>query len=207
MLEIGCASGAFLQRMAGQGWQVEGVEASAKAAARAQALGFSVYAGPLEQAPDPSHSYDLIVGWMVLEHLHNPVESLRKLWQWTRPGGWLALSVPNAASHEFRIFKDAWYALSLPTHLYHYTPESIQKALEAGGWHLERIFHQRVLGYLAASIGYILQDRGWSGRITKPLLCFPESDYASYYFYPLGLLLNLFGQTGCMTVWARKLAE
>src|SRR3546814_19345766 len=59
---------------------------------------------------------DLIVGWMVLEHLHQPLAVLRKLRRWIQPDGWLVLSVPDAGSLEFRVFGDRWYALQLPTH-------------------------------------------------------------------------------------------
>jgi SAM-dependent methyltransferase len=106
MLEIGCASGAFLHQMAGQGWQVQGVEFSQKAAQAAEQLGYPVHAGPLETAPRPGEPFDLIVGWMVLEHRHDPIGGLKKLGEWAKPGAWLALSVPNAASQSFRFFKN-----------------------------------------------------------------------------------------------------
>jgi 2-polyprenyl-3-methyl-5-hydroxy-6-metoxy-1,4-benzoquinol methylase len=207
MLEFGCGSGAFLHRMAGRGWEVEGIELSPKAASVAQALGYSVHIGSLERAPDPAHSYNLAVGWMVLEHLYDPVRALQKLRGWTRPGGWLVISVPNATSLEFRVFKDNWYALQVPTHLYHFTLQTLKRVLEAGGWQMERVFHQRVLGNLAASLGYILQNRGHNNKLTKILLEFPENGTMQYLCYPLAFLLSLFGQTGRMTVWARKLHD
>ncbi len=53
MLEIGCASGSFLHKMAGQGWHVEGIEFSEKAAQSAINLGYKVHIGALEDAPAP----------------------------------------------------------------------------------------------------------------------------------------------------------
>ncbi|MDD5035344.1 MAG: methyltransferase domain-containing protein, partial [Methylococcaceae bacterium] len=64
MLEIGCASGAFLHQMARQGWEVEGIEFSPQAAQCARDAGFKVYSGSLESAPEPQRPYDLVVGWM-----------------------------------------------------------------------------------------------------------------------------------------------
>ena len=75
---------------------MEGIEFSPKAAAVARALGYPVHAGSLETAPAPVEPFDLIVGWMVLEHLHDPVLALKKLNAWMKPGGWLVLSIPNA---------------------------------------------------------------------------------------------------------------
>lgn len=133
MLEIGCASGAFMNQMAEKGWVVEGIEFSPQAAANARALGYPVYAGTLEMAPDPLESYDLVVGWMVFEHLHNPILAVQKVYNWVKPRGWLVLSVPNAQSVQFKIFKDAWYDLHLPNHLYHYTPNTLRNVLKRGG--------------------------------------------------------------------------
>jgi 2-polyprenyl-3-methyl-5-hydroxy-6-metoxy-1,4-benzoquinol methylase len=203
MLEIGCASGAFLHHMAGQGWQVQGIEFSEKAAQAAAQLGYRIHAGPLETAPQPDEPVDLIVGWMVLEHLHDPVGGLQKLREWAKPGAWLALSVPNAGSLEFRLFKDKWYALQLPTHFHHFTPATLEKVLSASGWKLEKVHHQRVLSNLIASTGYVLRDKGYA-KLGQKLIDFPERGrWMVYALYPLAWLFSVLGQTGRMTVWAR----
>ena len=203
MLEVGCASGAFLHQMASQGWQVQGIEFSEKAAQAAAQLGYRVHAGPLETAPPPEEPFDLIVGWMVLEHLHDPVGGLQKLREWAKPGAWLVLSVPNSASLEFRLFKEKLYALHLPNHLYHFTPQTLGRVLQAGGWTLEKVHHQRVLSNLIASAGYVLRDKGYA-RLGKKFIDFPEQGGRWVYaLYPLAWLFSVFGQTGRMTVWAR----
>lgn len=202
MLEIGCASGAFLHQMAARGWEVEGIEFSESAARRAAQLGYPVHVGALETAPSPRESYDLIVGWMVLEHLYDPVAGLRMLREWAKPGAWLVLSVPNAGSLEFRLFKDRWYALQLPTHIHHFTPETLKEILQAGGWKLKKVYHQRILSNFIASAGYLLKDKGYV-KLGGKLLAFPEnSGRWPYILYPLAWLLSVFGQTGRMTVWA-----
>ena len=204
LLEVGCASGAFMHQMAGQGWQVEGIEFSEKAAKAVAQLGYRVYAGPLELAPEPNEPFDLIVGWMVLEHLHDPIGGLKKLREWAKPDAWLVLSVPNTGSLEFRLFKNNWYALQLPTHLHHFTPETLRRVLLAGGWTLEKIHHQRVLNNLIASTGYVLRDKGYVG-LGQKLIGFPErAGKWPYVLYPLAWLSSVFGQTGRMTIWARK---
>ncbi|MBN1311280.1 MAG: class I SAM-dependent methyltransferase [Anaerolineae bacterium] len=205
MLEIGCASGVFLHRMALQGWDVAGIEFAEGPASAARQLGYHIETCQVEVAPDPSQPYDLIVGWMVLEHLHDPVAVLRKLHGWLAPGGWLVLSVPNAASLEFSLFRDAWYALHVPNHLYLYTPITLQRLFTHTDWQLECLFHQRVLNNLFPSLGYLLQDRGLSGKLTTLLVEFPKHAWhVQHILYPVACLLAAFGQTGRMTVWARK---
>ncbi|HEX8145396.1 MAG TPA: class I SAM-dependent methyltransferase [Pyrinomonadaceae bacterium] len=205
MMEFGCASGLFLHRMAAGGWKVEGIEFAEKAAEAARSLGYRVHAGALEDAPDPEERYDLVVGWMVLEHLHEPVKALRKLHSWTRPGGWLAVSTPNVGAREFTLFKDAWLALHLPNHLYHYTPETLSRVLDSGGWQVREIFHQRQLSNLLASFGYVLKDRRSLPALSEKLIRFPDRGGKLHYFlYPVSYLFSLLGQTGRITVWAQR---
>src|SRR5436853_7543594 len=132
-LEVGCGAGSFMQKMVARGWQVQGIEASLGVAAMAATAGFDVYAGALEDAPTPRDKFDLIVGWMVLEHLHRPVLALEKLRAWAKPGAWLVLALPNAGSWDFKVFRNKWYALELPRHLYHYTKATISLMLATTG--------------------------------------------------------------------------
>lgn len=206
MLEVGCASGSFLAVMAEQGWNVQGIEFSDTPAENARAAGFLVTTGSVESAPAPSDPVDLVVGWMVLEHLHDPIYALTKLANWTRPGGWLAISVPNAAAAEFHILKGSGYALQLPTHLYHYTPESLARVLANSGWRIEKIFHQRTLGNIVGDLGNKLEDVGAPDWLVNLLKRLPERVlFLNLVLYPLAWILSLFGQTGRMTVWARKI--
>ena len=205
MLEIGCASGSYLHKMAKAGWQVQGIEYSPIAAESARKLGYPVDTGALEIIEKSPNSYDLIVGWMVLEHLHQPVQGLRKLASWARPNGILVVSVPNAGAIEARIFGSRWYALHLPNHLYHYDTTTISKMLKAGGWDVVRIHHQRTIANMVGSLGYWLFDLGLT-RIGQKLVHYPERSgrLGALLTFPLSLLLACMGQTGRMTVWARR---
>lgn len=208
MLEIGCASGAFLQQMNGLGWKVTGIEFSRAAAENAKAAGFNVHAGALEDAPEPENYNDLVVGWMVLEHLHKPVLALQKLKNWTRPGARLVLSVPNAGSGDFALFGQYGYALQLPNHLYHYTPDTIEKVLRAGGWKLEKIHHQRLMSNWFGGLGQLLYYKGYDNGLVTWLRSYPrKAGKLHYLFFPLAALLAAFGQTGRMTVWARRIDD
>jgi 2-polyprenyl-3-methyl-5-hydroxy-6-metoxy-1,4-benzoquinol methylase len=205
LLEVGCASGSFLQRMSRRGWQVSGIELSAEAARSCAALGYPVHAGPLETAPDAGGELDLVAGWMVLEHLHDPVGGLAKLRAWTRPGGWLAMSVPNAACRERRWFGDAWFPLHLPNHLFHFTPATLRQTLARAGWKVRRIACQRHLGDLIASAGYVLQDRRRLPALAKLMAAYPWwGGRLNLALLPLAYPLSLMGQTGRMTVWAQN---
>ena len=107
------------------------------------------------------------------------------------------------ASWEFRLFKEKWYALHVPNHLHHFTPDTIRLVLQASGWTLEKVHHQRVLSNLIASTGYVLRDKGYA-KLGQKFIDFPEQGGRwPYALYPLAWLFSVFGQTGRMTVWAR----
>jgi 2-polyprenyl-3-methyl-5-hydroxy-6-metoxy-1,4-benzoquinol methylase len=208
MLEIGCASGSFLSRQANLGWQVAGIEFSPSAAARARQAGYEVHCGPVETAPNPQEQFDLVVGWMVLEHLHDPVGALRRLHAWTRPGATLVVSVPHLSPLLLKAFGNACYGLQVPTHLYHFTPTTLRHLLERGNWRLERVFHHRVLSCLLGSLGHRLRDSGHLPGVARWLENFPDrATRLHQIFYPLAMILAALGQTGRMTVWARRVDD
>ena len=203
MLEIGCGSGAFLQEMHRRGWSVEGIERSPDAGAAARALGYPVHIGPLETAPDPPAPYDLVVGWMVLEHLHHPIAALERLGRWSAKGAWLVASVPDASAYEFRLFRDAWFALAVPGHLFHFTPRTLGLVLERAGWRLERVMWHRNPNNLLLSARYRLLERGWTGP-AEALQEVADEKRLPRARLLLGTLLGTLRSSGRMTIWARR---
>ncbi len=109
-LELGCSHGAFLIQLRELGWECVGIEPAAEVAARAVEHGFDVRVGSLEAvvAADPQtftpNSFDAVFAWMVVEHLHDPVATLRIARELLKPGGTLSFSVPNFGCWERRAF-------------------------------------------------------------------------------------------------------
>lgn len=135
LLDVGCASGLFLEAMLKYRWQVEGVELNATAAQATSArLNIPVYAGPLEQARYADASFDAVTLWDVLEHLHDPLASLRELRRILRPGGAIFLRVPNAASYVARWWGRYWSGYDLPRHMTLFTPSTLTQMLAEAGF-------------------------------------------------------------------------
>jgi len=204
-LEVGCASGRFMQKLRRRGWTVQGIEPSAGAADRARRSGFSVHAGPLETAPPPPQPLDLVVASHAFEHLHQPLDCFRRLRRWSRLGAYLTCAVPDAGSMLFRRFRGAWYDLDLPRHLFHFTRSALGAMLAAAGWKVVRVRPQRTLNSLAGSLGNAVMDRsGDRSVLGDALLRFPESrSPLKPLTFPLSLLLAALGETGRMVLWAR----
>jgi hypothetical protein len=191
--------------MRARGWQVEGIEPSAYAAGAAREQGLCVHHGSVANATVSGAPFDMIVLFMTLEHLHEPVETLRRVRDWSHPGTWLVLSVPNAASIDFTWFRQCGFAVQAPTHLYHFTPETLELILGRAGWRIERLVHQRSEANLMASLGLLAADLGLPLTRTRWLLDYPyEARLARFLLYPLAFALGASEQSGRMTVWARR---
>jgi len=206
LLEIGCGTGSYMHAMALKGWQVQGIEVSPFAAEIARSYGYPVDIANIESMPDPLKPFDLIVGWHVLEHLHHPVGTLKRIRGWLKPNGYMVLAFPNMGSIQFNIFKDRWYPLSLPTHLFHFTPDTIRKVLKSARWEIDKIFYQKIYMDIFTSIGFVLEDYlGKTSPLTKFFLNLRKSESrVLLILYPFARLLAFFHQTSRMTVWAKK---
>jgi len=202
LLEIGCASGVFMAHMAAQGWNVSGIELSHHAARRAQQAGLNVYLGTVELALAPAQPFDLIVGWMVLEHLHEPIRVLRTLRAWIARTGWLVVSLPNADSADFHWFRRYWYALDLPRHLFHFTPRTLSRILAQSGWRIERVIHQHNPNNLFGSLGYLATRIGWE-QLGDWLVGLHAQPGGGAWRLLLGKILGYTHASGRITVWAR----
>jgi len=202
LLEIGCASGSYMVQMQHLGWIVEGIEYSNTVAEQARARGLTVQTATLESALPPQEPVDIVAAWMVLEHLHEPVAALGRVRGWVRPNGYLIASVPDASSLERRLFGDRWYALQLPTHLFHYTPKSIEAMLDAAGWQLTRLHWQRNCNNLLKSLETLATDRHWP-RLLQVVRWFGTARSAHPLRLALAWLLGATHQSGRMEIWAR----
>lgn len=206
LLEVGCASGQWLEGMGRQGWQVEGIEFSEAAARQARARGLAVQTASVETARPPSEPVDVIAAWMVLEHLHEPIAALRRLRDWTRDDGWLLAAVPDAGALPRRLFGERAYDLHLPNHLYHYTPATMETLLRAAGWRLERVCWQRNANTLLWSFEYLAADRGWKRRLAA-MRWLRTSWAAGRLRMLLAWLLGVTRQSGRIEIMARPLAR
>lgn len=204
MLEVGCASGLYMEQMRRMGWEVDGIEFSESVASVARAKGFKVQTSSLEEADSPSKPYDVITAWMVLEHLHEPVQCLRNMLSWVKPNGYLVALVPDAESLAKTMFKERCYDLQLPTHLFHFTPQTLELTLNSAGWKLDRVVWQKNCNTLLWSAEYWAKEMQHP-NILKVLQWLRAASMASKIRLLLGWLLGVTHLSGRIEVWARPI--
>ena len=128
-LEIGCGPGLMLEAMARKGWRVKGLERTEAVATFArEKFGLDVTSEDLNDLPAVP-TYDLIILFNVLEHLSNPIALLKACSERLNQGGKIIINVPNFKSTQARFSKELWLHLDPPRHLFHFSPESLQKLL------------------------------------------------------------------------------
>ena len=134
LLDIGCGNGSFLRQMRSLGWQVCGIEPDSKSAEQAQAAGLDVRIGLLAQFPMTEAQFDAITLFHVIEHLHNPMETLQLCWKLLKPGGQLVILTPNYEASGREYFGPDWRGLEPPRHLVLFNEKSLWAAMERCGY-------------------------------------------------------------------------
>ena len=139
LLDVGAALGDFVLEAQAAGWQAEGVEISGYAAARARGRGAVVHAGLLEQLRLPASRFDVVTLYDTIEHLTDPVATLREITRLLVPGGLLHVVTPNVGGFQARALRQRWYHYKPGEHLFYFSPATLRSAIERGdltwqGW-------------------------------------------------------------------------
>jgi SAM-dependent methyltransferase len=138
VLDVGCGCGLFLLNMASTGWQTAGLEPSAQAVGFATGrLGLErIRHGDVSTGTFSNEEFDLVTMWHVLEHVHDPLDTLRRVRSWLRVDGLMAICVPNIGSLQARLFGRFWFHLDAPRHLVHYSPVTLEALLTKAGFQI-----------------------------------------------------------------------
>lgn len=152
LLEVGCASGFLLKHARERGWEVEGVEPSADAAARARALGLSVHHGDLRGAKLGEARFDLVYMGDVLEHVPDCREVLVEVCRVLGPGGWLYLRGPMTTHSLARSLGLALYRLAgrtivlrePPYHLWEFRPRPLLRLFRDTGFEVHSAVQSKI---------------------------------------------------------------
>jgi 2-polyprenyl-3-methyl-5-hydroxy-6-metoxy-1,4-benzoquinol methylase len=137
ILDFGCGTGEFLKEMENNNWKIFGVEKDENAVKYArEKLNLEVFSNSEFRILNSELKYDVITLWHSLEHIHNLKETIELLHSLLKQDGLMCIALPNIDSLDARFYKNKWIALDAPRHLYHFTPQSIQKFLNNSGFEI-----------------------------------------------------------------------
>jgi 2-polyprenyl-3-methyl-5-hydroxy-6-metoxy-1,4-benzoquinol methylase len=198
LLDFGCGSGRFLQRMHRRGWLVLGLDPSPAAVDFiTRQLHLPAVQGTLPHADLRPGSFDLITMWHALEHVHAPLQVLREAHRLLAPGGRIHIAVPNIDSLPFRWFGSTWYGLDVPRHLTHFAPWTLHLMLERAGFRvgpIRMVPHSKWLRSSAEiACARSIQPTTWQRWLKKRPFASLATQYCSFLH-----------QSDCMMVTAER---
>ena len=165
LLDVGAGTGMFLKTAKENHYDVEGLEISKNAAQFGRsAWGLTIKEGDFENTSYPMNHYDIVTLGHVLEHLNDPICAIRKLYSILKPNGLLVISVPNINSIQSILFRNKWFHLDIPRHLYHYSPSVLSSILDSAGFKI-------------VEINYYSSEHNWVGILGSIMRLSPPDEF------------------------------
>ncbi len=135
LLDVGAATGGFIDEARKDGWAAEGVELSEEAARIArEEFGVIVHHGDVFSPALAGRKFGAVTMWHVLEHCIDPLGVLKQARTLLEPGGMLFVELPNWNSMGRRVRGAKWSQLKPPEHINFFTPRSLVRAAELAGF-------------------------------------------------------------------------
>jgi SAM-dependent methyltransferase len=102
VLDVGCGFGDFLELFTPPKWERYGIEVAPIALAVLNARGIKT-----ELPRQPDESFDLVIFRGTIQHLDEPIATIKRCIRWLRPGGHMVfLATPNIGSLCYRLFQE-----------------------------------------------------------------------------------------------------
>jgi SAM-dependent methyltransferase len=122
LLDVGCSSGIFLNKINSQIKRIKGIELSQKAVERARGKGLNV---ELKNIFDENEKFDVITLIEVIEHFKDINLLIKKLYDLLNSYGMIYFQTGNSSSLEFWLKGKKWQYFDPPSHCSYFGKKSI----------------------------------------------------------------------------------
>ena len=139
VLDIGCGFGETLGYHRARGCDAFGVEADENILRIAERYGYDVHAGLFDPSLFEPGSFDYVTLDQVIEHVNDPVDTLRGIAHVLRPKSTLILSTPNADGWGAHLFGRYWINWHVPYHQHFFSRASLTLAAEKANLELVEV--------------------------------------------------------------------
>lgn len=132
LLDVGFGDGLLLKQVQQYGWNPWGIEVSVNLIDHLtpQINRIQLFHGTLTEARYPADYFDVVTLINVLEHLKNPNQVLAEVVRVTRPGGIVAVHVPNVHSLSARLQGAKWHHYEPLEHFTYFNARTLKRFLE-----------------------------------------------------------------------------
>jgi 2-polyprenyl-3-methyl-5-hydroxy-6-metoxy-1,4-benzoquinol methylase len=161
LLDVGCGYGFFSREALRQGFDVTALEVSDHEAGVAESVvGLQPIRSSFEEF-DSRAPFDAILMSQVLEHALEPSVWISKARELLRPGGVLAIAVPNFGGIFRRLLGVRDFMIIPPAHLNYFDPKSIATLLSRSGFtaievrHVTRVPRDTIRRRIGAARGVV----------------------------------------------------
>lgn len=93
-----------------------------------------------KELKDISEKYDYVMLHHVFEHIPGQAEMLNDIYRILKPGGVLLIRIPISSSHAFENYKENWFQLDAPRHIFLHSIDSIQLLLHKTNYTVSSIY-------------------------------------------------------------------
>lgn len=168
ILDIGCSFGGLLETAKNKfGLEPYGVEISKYSSEYARERGINVIQGNIEEIQIESEKFDIVTMVEVIEHLTNPLETMRKIYKATTWGGIVLVQTANIEALQSKLWGNK-YHYYLPGHLHYFSNKTLRHLLYSSGFTKVYEFYPVEFGLLAKVVKTYLNTNGIT-RIFKLL--------------------------------------
>lgn len=142
ILDIGAGTGMFLSYFKERGWETDGVELSKEAVLFAKKVfDLKLKTGDFLKFSFKKNMYDVVTLNNVLEHLHQPKETLQAIRPLLKDNGLLVITVPNIECIGIKLFGKKSHLLQPPRHLYQFSERTLTNMLNRAGYTVIGVDH------------------------------------------------------------------
>ncbi|MBI3582506.1 MAG: class I SAM-dependent methyltransferase [Nitrospinae bacterium] len=139
ILDIGCGFCESLGYHQVRGCEVYGVEADENVKRIAESRSFNVYCGLFNSRLYEKNFFDVVTMDQVIEHISDPLETVRGIAQVLKPGGLFILSSPNSNGWGAKIFGRYWINWHVPYHLHQFSIKSMKEVASRTGLKVQKV--------------------------------------------------------------------
>lgn len=192
LLDVGCATGKFLQIAINEGYKTQGIDISDYAVKQCMKSGLKA-SKEILATHNKNKKYDIITAFEIVEHERDPLNFIRKAHKHLNKNGLMVVTVPDSNTLTARIMGKKWFGYKNKEHIFHFTNESLQLLFKKAGFTNFQIkkddYRPYLLIYYLERINYYLFKWKFIDKFTNQLKKIPIINSLFIPFNPWGNLI------------------